>query len=73
MDIRIGDGLRLKKEHPCGSREWEVVRIGADIKLRCRICGREVMSPREKIEKKVKRILRDGKEINPHQEGETRL
>lgn len=70
MDIRIGDGLRLKKEHPCGSREWDVLRIGADIKLRCRVCGREVMSSREKIEKKIKRILRDGKEINPRQEGE---
>lgn len=69
MDIRIGDGLRLKKEHPCGSKEWDVLRIGADLKLKCRGCGHEVMIAREKIEKRVRRILRDGAEINPNQTG----
>ncbi len=69
MDIRVGDGLRLKKEHPCGSREWDVLRIGADLKLRCRVCGREIMIPREKIEKRVRRILRGDTEINPNQGG----
>ena len=69
MDIRIGDGLRLKKEHPCGSKEWDVLRIGADFKLRCKGCGREVMVSREKIEKRVRRILRGGQEINPNLTG----
>ncbi|MBO6158984.1 MAG: DUF951 domain-containing protein [Firmicutes bacterium] len=66
MDIRIGDGIRLKKEHPCGSKEWDVLRVGADFKIRCRICGREVMVPREKLEKRVRRILRNDQEINPN-------
>ena len=69
MDIRIGDGLRLKKEHPCGSKEWDMLRIGADFKLRCKGCGREVMVSREKIEKRVRRILRGGQEINPNLTG----
>lgn len=66
MDIRVGDGLRLKKEHPCGSKEWDVLRVGADFKIRCRICAREVMVPREKLEKRVRRILRNDQEINPN-------
>ena len=69
MDIRIGDILRLKKEHPCGSKDWQVLRIGADLKIRCSLCQREVMIPREKIEKRVRRIIRNGIEINPHMLG----
>lgn len=68
MDIRVGDVVRLKKPHPCGSRDWTVLRIGADFKVRCEGCGREVMVSREKLEKKVRRILRGGKEINPNAE-----
>lgn len=67
MDIRIGDVLRLKKEHPCGSSLWEVERVGADFRLRCQGCQRQVMVPREKIEKRIRRILRQGEEINPNQ------
>ncbi len=50
----------MKKPHPCGSREWEVLRIGADFRLRCCGCGREVMGARSKFERGVKQILRDG-------------
>ena len=60
MDIQIGDILTMKKAHPCGSRDWEVLRIGADFKLRCRGCGHEVMGTRSKFEKNVRQILRDG-------------
>ncbi|MBR1660246.1 MAG: DUF951 domain-containing protein [Oscillospiraceae bacterium] len=59
MDIRVGDTLKMKKSHPCGSTEWEVLRIGADFKLRCRGCGREVMGARSKFERNVKDILRE--------------
>ena len=59
MDIRIGDVLELKKPHPCGSREWTVLRVGMDFKLRCVGCGHEVMSPRSKIEKSVKKVSRE--------------
>ncbi|NCB51470.1 MAG: DUF951 domain-containing protein [Clostridia bacterium] len=58
MDIRVGDVLIMKKAHPCGSVSWEVLRIGADFKLRCKGCGREVMGPRSKFEKNVRKIER---------------
>lgn len=47
----------MRKPHPCGGYEWEVTRIGADIRLRCLTCGRRVMLPRSKFEKRVKTIL----------------
>ena len=55
--MELHDILELKKEHPCGSRRWEVMRVGMDIKLRCQGCGHEVMVPRRKAEKSIKRIL----------------
>jgi hypothetical protein len=57
MDLRIGNVVRLRKQHPCGGVEWEIVRIGADIGLRCLTCGRRVLLPRSKVEKRVKKIL----------------
>ncbi len=59
MDIRIGDRLKMKKAHPCGCSEWEVLRIGADFRLRCCGCGHEVMGVRSKFERNVKAIVRD--------------
>ena len=67
MDIRIGDILHMKKKHPCGSNRWEVLRIGADFKLRCLGCGREVMSARSKAEKSIRRVERDGQELSCEQ------
>ena len=58
MDIQVGDILTMKKQHPCGETRWEVLRIGADFKLRCLGCGREVMGPRAKFEKMVRQIDR---------------
>ena len=57
MDLHLHDILELKKQHPCGRRQWEVLRIGMDIKLRCRGCNHELMVPRRKIEKSIKRII----------------
>ena len=51
MNINIGDILTMKKQHPCGSKEWEVLRIGADFKLKCCGCEHIVMLPRVKVEK----------------------
>lgn len=59
MDIHVGDVLELKKAHPCGSREWLVLRVGMDFKLRCRGCGHELMIPRSKAEKSVKKVIRE--------------
>ena len=56
MDIKVGDMLVLKKNHPCGSKEWEVLRIGADFRLKCSGCGHQIMAPRRQIEKNIKEI-----------------
>ena len=58
MDIRAGDILIMKKTHPCGSTRWQVTRTGADFKLRCLGCGREVMGARSKFERNIKTIDR---------------
>ncbi|MBQ6266275.1 MAG: DUF951 domain-containing protein [Clostridia bacterium] len=59
MDVRVGDTLLMKKPHPCGSNRFAVLRIGADFRIRCVGCGHEVMAPRVKIEKNIKKILRE--------------
>lgn len=56
MDIHVGDILNMKKEHPCGSKQMLVLRVGADFKLRCLGCGHEFMTPRSKCEKKIRSI-----------------
>ncbi len=58
MDIQVGDILKMKKKHPCGSSEWEVLRIGADFRLKCAGCGHQIMIPRVKAEKNVKNVVR---------------
>ena len=63
MDINVGDIVRLKKQHPCGSHEWEVLRIGADFRLKCTGCGHQIMIPRKLVEKNVKEIKTNVKEI----------
>lgn len=60
MDVRLQDILVMKKAHPCGSKDWLVLRTGMDFRLRCRGCGHEVMLPRSKAEKNIKQILREG-------------
>jgi hypothetical protein len=57
MEIKVGETLQMKKPHPCGNDEWLVLRVGMDFKLRCLGCGHEVMAPRKKIEKNIKRII----------------
>lgn len=59
MDVQVGDRLLMKKQHPCGGREFLVLRVGMDFKLRCLCCGREVMAPRRKIEKNIKKVIRE--------------
>jgi hypothetical protein len=58
LDIRVGDVLELKKAHPCGGKSWLVLRVGMDFRLRCQGCGHELMLPRVKAEKAVKKIIR---------------
>ena len=63
MDIRVGDVLTMKKTHPCGEKRWQVLRIGADFKLRCLGCGHEVMGARSKFEKNIRAVERDGRTL----------
>ena len=56
MDIQVGNIVKLKKQHPCGSHEWEVLRIGADFRIKCTGCGHQIMIPRKTLEKSVKEI-----------------
>ena len=62
MDVRIGDKLLMKKPHPCSGNTFEVLRIGADFRIRCIKCGREVMLERVKVEKNIKSIIREEEE-----------
>ena len=64
MDIQVGDILVIKKTHPCGENRFSVGRVGMDFRIRCIGCGREVMVPRNKVEKNIKKVLRDGVEID---------
>lgn len=59
MDVRVGDMLVMKKEHPCGSKSWLVLRSGMDFRLRCTGCGHEVLLPRSKAEKNIRQIVRE--------------
>ena len=58
MDIRVGDILTMKKAHPCGAKQWQVLRTGADFRLRCLGCGHEAMGPRSKFEKNIRQVQR---------------
>lgn len=62
-EFNIGDIVELKKTHPCGSKEWEILRVGADIKIKCVVCGRLIMLPRSKFEKDVKKIVKENKKV----------
>lgn len=65
LNLRIDDILRLKKPHPCGENAWQVYRVGMDIGLRCLGCGRMVMLPRRDVERRVRRVTRDGAVLKP--------
>ncbi|MBQ3795970.1 MAG: DUF951 domain-containing protein [Butyrivibrio sp.] len=56
MDIQVGNIIKLKKQHPCGSFEWEVLRVGADFRLKCIGCGHQIMVPRKTVEKNIRGV-----------------
>lgn len=57
VPFAVGDVVRLKKAHPCGGFEWSVVRLGADIGVKCRTCGRRVLLPRRDLERRIKQFV----------------
>ena len=56
-DYKLGSTVVMKKQHPCGYNEWEIVRVGADIKIKCLACGRTVLIPRIEFNKKLKKVI----------------
>lgn len=56
-EVQIDDLVRLRKPHPCGSYEWRVVRVGADIGLKCQVCGRRILVDRSTFKKRVKTVI----------------
>jgi hypothetical protein len=62
MEIRLGDVVRLKKKHPCGSYEWQVVRLGADIGIRCLKCQHRILLKRADFERRVTAFISRGVE-----------
>lgn len=67
-EFRMGDVVRLRKPHPCGGFEWDVVRLGADIGLRCRECGRRVLLARRVLERRLKAFVSRGEPPDPEKE-----
>lgn len=56
LKYEVGDIVELKKKHPCGSFEWEILRVGADFRLKCRKCGHQIMIDRKSVEKSTKNL-----------------
>ena len=56
-EYSVGSIVEMKKAHPCGTNNWEITRVGADIKIKCTNCGRTIMLPRIEFNKKIKKVL----------------
>ena len=59
LNYELGTKVIMKKQHPCGTNLWEIVRLGADIKIKCVICGRIIMLPRIEFNKKLKKVVKN--------------
>lgn len=62
--FNVGDIVQMRKVHPCGGYEWEVLRVGADFRIKCTTCGRQVMLPRVKFEKGVKKVVKSNANVS---------
>ena len=65
LDLRVGDVLRMRRKHPCGSFEWNVVRVGADIGLVCRNCGRRILMDRPTVRRRARELVQRGEPVDP--------
>jgi hypothetical protein len=63
VDIQTGDIIEVSKPHPCGGKQFAVLRIGMDFKIKCEGCGHEIMIPRIKIERRIRKVFRSGQDI----------
>ena len=59
MIINVGDRVEMKKQHPCGTNKWKITRVGADIKIKCLACNREIMLSRMDFNKRIKKVIED--------------
>lgn len=66
-ELHLQDILRLRKPHPCGSYDWKVVRLGADIGLQCQVCGRRVLLERRELAKRLKKVIQTSVPENDQQ------
>ncbi len=57
LNYSLGSIVMMKKQHPCGTNKWEIIRVGADIKIKCMECGRTIMLPRVEFNKKLKKVI----------------
>ncbi len=62
VELQMDDIVRLKKPHPCGGSDWRVVRLGADIGLKCQTCGRRILLPRRELARRMKNWVEKGSE-----------
>lgn len=60
----LHDIVEMKKKHPCGSNAWKIIRMGADIRIKCEGCGHSVMLPRNEFTKKMKKVLQKGEDLS---------
>jgi hypothetical protein len=70
VDVHVGDVVRLRKAHPCGGTDWSIVRLGADIGLRCAMCGHRIMLSRSLFERRLKSFLSRAVVSDPTAEAE---
>lgn len=75
MNLSVGDIVKMKKPHPCGSKEWELLRVGMDIRMKCCLCGHQVMLKRQQAEKNIRAVEKKNEEkpgeeqaLIPHEE-----
>lgn len=68
MDLQVGDKIKMKKQHPCGNNEWELLRVGMDIRLRCTGCGHQLMLPRKTVEKNFRGFTKEREKMGDSQE-----
>lgn len=57
MKLNVGDVVKLKKKHPCGGYDWEILRVGADFRIKCKTCDRQVWLPRSEVERRITKIV----------------
>ena len=73
LPYEVGDTVTLKKVHPCGSRDWEILRVGADFRLKCTGCGHQIMVPRKMVEKNTKNLIKKEKQYFTDTENYVRI